>query len=88
MPASLDFVSIGASASGLENMVPSLLDDVPVRPTPPSVTSSARPAQTSAKEQWWEWLTHKADDVEEWVEGFVSEHVGKGGKGDGKGKEQ
>jgi hypothetical protein len=78
--------SIAASASGLEDTMPSLLDDdVPVRPTPPSVTSSAAPAQTSAAEKWWEWLTHKAEDVEGWVEGFVSDHVGgkkEGEKGD------
>lgn len=83
MPASLDSLSsIVASASGLENTSPSLLDDVPVRPTPPSVASSAPPAETSTQEQWWEWLTHKADDVEEWVEEFINEHVGgKAGKG-------
>jgi hypothetical protein len=81
MPASLDSLSsIVASASGLENTMPSLLDDVPVRPTPPSVTSSAPSAQTSSQEKWWEWLTHKADDVEGWVEEFINEHVGKGGK--------
>jgi hypothetical protein len=87
MPATLgSMASIAASASGLEDTMPSLLDDdVPVRPTPPSVTSSAAPAQTSAAEKWWEWLTHKAEDVEGWVEGFVSDHVGgkkEGEKGD------
>jgi hypothetical protein len=74
MPATLGSISsIAASASGLEDM---LDDEVPARPTPPSVTSSAAPAQSSAGEKWWEWLTHKAEDVEGWVEGFISEHVG------------
>ncbi|KAH5129588.1 hypothetical protein HBI38_118080 [Parastagonospora nodorum] len=77
MPASLGSVSsIAASASGLEDTQPSLSDDdTPVRPTPPSKTSSAAPAATSG-ENWWEWLTHKAENVEEWVEGFIQEHVG------------
>jgi hypothetical protein len=77
MPATLGSVaSMAASASGLEDTMPSLLDEVPVRPTPPSTTNSAEPAETSPPEKWWEWLTHKAEDVEGWVEGFVSEHVG------------
>lgn len=50
-------------------------DDVPVRPTPPSVTGVEPPKETG-KEKWWEWLTHKAEDVEEWVEDFISGHVG------------
>ncbi|KAH5082760.1 hypothetical protein HBH95_049100 [Parastagonospora nodorum] len=88
MPASLGSVSsIAASASGLEDTQPSLSDDdTPVRPTPPSKTSSAAPAATSG-EKWWQWLTHKAENVEEWVEGFIQEHVGgdkdKEGKKDG-----
>ncbi|KAH3989974.1 hypothetical protein HBH92_157960 [Parastagonospora nodorum] len=88
MPASLGSVSsIAASASGLEDTQPSLSDDdTPVRPTPPSKTSSAVPAATSG-EKWWQWLTHKAENVEEWVEGFIQEHVGgdkdKEGKKDG-----
>jgi hypothetical protein len=70
------FSSIAASASGLEDTQPSLSDDeMPTRPTPPSKTSTAAPAETSS-EKWWEWLTHKAEDVEGWVEGFISEHVG------------
>jgi hypothetical protein len=76
MPATVGSVaSIAASASGLEDTSPSLLDEAPMTPTPPSVTSSAPPAETST-EKWWEWLTHKAEDVEGWVEGFISEHVG------------
>jgi predicted AlkP superfamily pyrophosphatase or phosphodiesterase len=85
MPASLGSVSsIAASASGLEDTQPSLSDDdTPVRPTPPSKTSSAAPAATSG-EKWWEWLTHKAENVEEWVEGFIQEHVGGDKDKDGK----
>jgi hypothetical protein len=36
--------------------------------------------EDKGKESWWEWLTHKADEVEEWVEGFVGNHTGKGEK--------
>jgi hypothetical protein len=75
--------SMAASASGLEDTMPSLLDEAPVQPTPPSTTSSAAPAETKAPEKWWEWLTHKAEGVEEWVEDFISEHVSGNGK-DGK----
>tara|TARA_R110002003_G_scaffold589_2_gene20566 strand:- start:32685 stop:33158 length:474 start_codon:yes stop_codon:yes gene_type:complete len=89
MSASLG--SISSIASGLEDTSPSLSneDEVPVRPTPPSVTGVEKPKETSnGDEKWWEWLTHKAEEVEEWVEDFVSEHVGgKSGEdkeGDGK----
>jgi hypothetical protein len=83
MPATLGSeASMAASASGLEDTMPSLLDEAPVRPTPPSVTSSAAYAETSQAEKWWEWLTHKAEDVEGWVEGFINDHVG--AKEDGK----
>jgi len=89
MPASLGSVSsIAASASWLEDTQPSLSDDdTPVRPTPPSKTSSAAPAATSG-EKWWEWLTHKAEGVEEWVEGFIHEHVGSGDKDEDKEEEK
>lgn len=67
--------SMVASASGLEDTSPSM-DETVSRPTPPSVVSDVPPAETSkAKEGWWEWLTHKADEVESWVEGFVHDHV-------------
>lgn len=83
MSATLDSLSsIAASASGLEDTQPSL-DEVPVRPTPPSVTGTAPPTETSAasKGSWWEWVTHKADEVEAWVDEFVHKHTpGKDGK--------
>ncbi|KAH7069235.1 alkaline-phosphatase-like protein [Paraphoma chrysanthemicola] len=89
MSASLG--SISSIASGLEDTSPSLADeDVPVRPTPPSVTGVEKPKETpNGDEKWWEWLTHKAEEVEEWVEDFVNEHVGgKGGDSkDGDGNE-
>lgn len=52
------------------------------------MTSAETPKETS-KEAWWEWLTHKAEDVEGWVEDFISEHVGgkKGDEGDDDDKE-
>jgi hypothetical protein len=85
MSASLG--SISSIASGLEDTSPSLSneDEVPVRPTPPSVTGVEKPKETAnGDEKWWEWLTHKAEEVEEWVEDFVSEHVGgKGGEDKG-----
>lgn len=74
---SLDSLSSNAaSASGLEGTSPSV-DEAVSRPTPPSVTDSVPPAETSGKEKesWWEWLTHKADEVEDWVDGFIHEHV-------------
>ncbi|CAO2656894.1 Nn.00g056970.m01.CDS01 [Neocucurbitaria sp. VM-36] len=76
MSAAFDSLSsIAASASGLEDTVPSV-DETASRPTPPSVVSDVPPAETSGEaESWWEWLTHKADDVEDWVEDFLHEHV-------------
>ncbi|KAF1840618.1 Phosphodiest-domain-containing protein [Cucurbitaria berberidis CBS 394.84] len=76
MSVGLDSLSsIAASASGLEDTSPSI-DDTILRPTPPNVVSEVPPAQTSGKgKSLWEWLTHKVDEVEDWVEGLVHEHV-------------
>jgi predicted AlkP superfamily pyrophosphatase or phosphodiesterase len=65
--------SLAASASGLEDPLSSLQNPDPVTTT----TSSAPPAASTsaASESWWEWLTHKADNVEDWVEGFLHKHV-------------
>ena len=40
-------------------------------------TSSAPPAASTSAvaETWWEWLTHKADNVENWVDDFLHKHV-------------
>jgi hypothetical protein len=82
MSATLE--SLSSIASGLEDTQPSI-DEVPVRPTPPSVTGAAPPAETSGaseKGSWWEWAMHKADEVEAWVDEFVHKHTpGKDGKG-------
>jgi hypothetical protein len=84
MPASLEN-TLSSVASGLEDTSPSFMDDdVPIRPTPPStVTTSSMVVQETgkAKEKWWEWLAHKAEGIEEWVEGFVGNHTGKDGEG-------
>ena len=51
-----------------------------------SPTSSAPPAESSAPadESWWEWLTHKAENAEEWVDDFLHTHMpgSKGGDGE------
>ncbi|KAF2739256.1 Phosphodiest-domain-containing protein [Polyplosphaeria fusca] len=64
------FSSLIASTSGLEDALTDPVEDFP-SPT----TSSAPPAETTVSENWWEWLTHKAQDAEEWVEDFVNNHV-------------
>ncbi|KAF2186835.1 Phosphodiest-domain-containing protein [Zopfia rhizophila CBS 207.26] len=64
------FSSLAASTSGLEDAMSSIDSSTPIT-TP---TSSAPPAASSTSESWWEWLTHKADDVEEWVNGFLDSH--------------
>ena len=54
----------------------------------PSQELSVKEASEGAekeKESWWEWLTHKADGVKDWVDGFVHDHV-PGGKEEGQGK--
>jgi hypothetical protein len=95
---SLDSLSsIAASASGMEDTSPSL-DEVPVRPTPADGskdelkdkqddTQASHDAEKE-KESWWAWLTHKADGVKEWVDGWVHEHApqGEGKEGEGKGE--
>ncbi|KAI4616564.1 hypothetical protein J4E80_005838 [Alternaria sp. BMP 0032] len=92
--------SIAASASGLEDTSPSL-EDVPSRPTPPTGSGGKDELKDSEgekgdageggegdkKESWWEWLTHKADGVKDWVDEFIHDHVpqdkGDEGKKDG-----
>ena len=79
MPASLD-ASLSSIASGLDDTVPSFMDeDVPIRPTPPSTTKSSAPQQTDEmeEEKWWDWLAHKLEGFEEWVK-----HVGQDGDKD------
>ncbi|KAF2681850.1 Phosphodiest-domain-containing protein [Lentithecium fluviatile CBS 122367] len=53
-----------------------------------SPTTGAAPAESSppAGESWWEWLTHKADNVEEWVDNFLHDHMPGGEDGDEKGE--
>jgi hypothetical protein len=67
--------SISASASGLEDVTSSLESSTPIHS--PSATASAPPAQpsNSGKSHWWDWLTHKADEIQEWVDDFVHKHV-------------
>ncbi|KAF2468129.1 Phosphodiest-domain-containing protein [Lindgomyces ingoldianus] len=72
------FASLATSASGLDDPMSSFLQIPPVT-TP---TTSAPPASSSTSESWWEWLTHKADNVEDWVEEFLNSHMP--GKGDPK----
>jgi hypothetical protein len=82
MPQTLDSLSsIAASASGMEDTEPSF-DETPVITTPrPSTTPGGEGKDELKKEKekekltWWEWLTHKADGVKEWVDGFVHDHV-------------
>lgn len=67
--------SLAASASGLEDTVPSVEESVPV-PASPSATASA-PSASSSKagdDHWWDWFTDKADEIEEWVDDFVHKH--------------
>ncbi|KAF2847862.1 ectonucleotide pyrophosphatase/phosphodiesterase family member 1 [Plenodomus tracheiphilus IPT5] len=64
--------SITTSASGLDDTFPSHEGTVshPTAPTTP--TDSAPAAETSAKGKsgLWDWIAHKANEVEEWVDGF------------------
>lgn len=92
MPATPDLnslSSIAASASGLEDTSPSL-EEVPSRPTPPSggkdelKVGEGEKGDGGKKESWWEWLTHKADGVKDWVDGFIHDHVPQDGKGERK----
>ena len=67
--------SASASAPGPGDVASSLESSTPV-PTP-SATASAPPAQPSdsGSSHWWDWLTHKADEIQEWVDDFVHKHV-------------
>ncbi|KAF2277443.1 Phosphodiest-domain-containing protein [Westerdykella ornata] len=74
------FASLAASASGMEES-PSSAHNIDAAPTP---TMSAPPAaSSSAEETWWQWFTHKAEHIGEWVENFVHKHVPGDGRIDG-----
>ncbi|KAF2132716.1 Phosphodiest-domain-containing protein [Dothidotthia symphoricarpi CBS 119687] len=64
--------SIAASASGSNEEQPQTTT-VPAA----SPTGSAPPQATDAdgKEDWWEWFTHKADEVGEWIDDVWHKHV-------------
>ena len=96
MSSTLDSLSsIAASASGLEDTAPTLEEDPPSRPTPPSSSNGAGKDELKDKdkgdggedeeegESWWEWMTHKADGVKDWVDEFIHDHVKGGKEGDG-----
>jgi len=58
-----------------------------------SPTSSASPAETSSAGSWWEWLTHQAENAEDWVDNFLHDHFtglqdGDKGKGGGNSKKE
>jgi hypothetical protein len=70
-----------ASASPLPTLLPSLSTS-----SIASATSSAPPTESSeSKEAWWEWLTHKAENAELWVEDFLHDHIPGGKDRDGEG---
>ncbi|KAF2663064.1 Phosphodiest-domain-containing protein [Lophiostoma macrostomum CBS 122681] len=74
--------SLAASASGLEDSMSSF----PLAEPPVTTTSSAAPAASSGftEESWWEWLTHKGQNAEEWVEEFLHKHLPGGNDDDDK----
>ncbi|EFQ93484.1 hypothetical protein CFE70_001030 [Pyrenophora teres f. teres 0-1] len=77
--------SIAASASGMEDTSPTV-DEVPVRPTPHIVRPTGAAVKDGGKKEGagedgptegmslWEWLTHKADGIKDWVDQFVESH--------------
>lgn len=68
--------SLAAAASGLEDPLSSIQQNIPAATTTESAPS-ATPSPTD--ESWWEWLTHKADNVEDWVDDFLHKHLPGGG---------
>jgi predicted AlkP superfamily pyrophosphatase or phosphodiesterase len=82
MPSDLGSLSsIAAEASGLDDEQDWESESVTTSMAPSETSAAAKPdGGKEGEESWWEWLTHKADEVEDWVEGFVEEHTGKDGK--------
>lgn len=95
--------SITSSASGLDTGATLENEAPPTRPTPPSTPTGGSADKgkgdegkegdeggdkEKGEESWWEWLTHKADGIEEWVDQFIQDHVkgGNDGEKDGKGE--
>jgi hypothetical protein len=66
----------------MEDTQPSF-DETTVIPTPSIIPAAGAgidelkkgKEKEKGKMAWWEWLTHKADGVKEWVDGFVHDHV-------------
>ncbi|KAF2270588.1 Phosphodiest-domain-containing protein [Lojkania enalia] len=71
MSTMASFSSLVSSASGLEDALSSSHLDIPTN-TP---TSNTPPAASTTSESWWEWLSHKADEMEEWVDDFLHKHL-------------
>jgi hypothetical protein len=74
------FSSLVASASGIEDFLPSFQGSLSQQSTPATTPTSSTPpaASNTAKGSWWEWLTHKGESVEEWVDTFIHGHVPNG----------
>ncbi|KAF2707551.1 Phosphodiest-domain-containing protein [Pleomassaria siparia CBS 279.74] len=71
------FSDLMVSASGLEDALSSVQFSSIQQITPATTpTSSAPPAaSTTTNESWWNWFTHKADDIENWVDDFLHKNV-------------
>ncbi|KAF2013252.1 Phosphodiest-domain-containing protein [Aaosphaeria arxii CBS 175.79] len=74
------FSSLIASASGLEDTFSSIHQEVTTTSSSPAPPP---PSATPSSESFWEWLTHKADHIEEWVEDFLHNHTHNGAEKDG-----
>ena len=73
------------------------IDDAIIRPTAPSVLpGGAEDGTEKEKEEkekqeelsWWEWITHKADEVQGWVDDFIKSHVPGQQQGEGEGEKK
>ncbi|KAF2199630.1 ectonucleotide pyrophosphatase/phosphodiesterase family member 1 [Delitschia confertaspora ATCC 74209] len=68
LASGLEETSSWEQLTEIESSIPS-----PVIPKPAPVETKV--PEKEGKESWWEWLTHKADGIEEWVEEFVHGHT-------------
>jgi hypothetical protein len=87
MPSTFDSIASGMESTELS------MHETPVLSTPSSQPSGVADGgkdklkeKEKEKESWWQWLTHKADGVKEWVDGFVHDHVPGKNKEDDNGK--
>ena len=77
----ISYSGLTASASGLEDALSSVQYSSIQKmtststSTSTSISSASTPIETAVSETLWGWLSHKAENIENWVEDFLHKHA-------------